>query len=79
MIELSCLIEYTDESNVADRISACQGDSGGPMAQYKDDESREAQLIGIVSWGKGCADRRYPGVYARVQEAREWILRVTGI
>lgn len=56
---------------------ACQGDSGGPMVLFS--ESRDAKLIAIVSWGKGCARRRYPGVYARVQSAREWIFRVTGI
>lgn len=33
---------------------ACQGDSGGPMVQ-------NGILVGIVSWGKGCALPGYPG------------------
>lgn len=49
------------------------------MVLYKNDKSPEAHLIGVTSWGKGCGHRRYPGVYARVQEAREWISVVTGI
>lgn len=37
----------------------CQGDSGGP-AVYN------GKLVGIVSWGIGCAKLDNPGVYARI-------------
>jgi len=47
---------------------SCQGDSGGPMY----DSDNEA-LVGVVSWGIGCALAQYPGVYARVSDEFEWI------
>lgn len=59
-------------------ILACQGDSGGPaVAFFK--SNKVATLIGIVSWGKGCALKEYPGVYGRVVAARQWIKDLTEI
>lgn len=54
------------------------GDSGGPLAAISEIDSTP-RLIGIVSWGLGCAQPNYPGVYARVLAGREWILDQTGI
>ncbi|XP_030554583.1 trypsin theta [Drosophila novamexicana] len=45
---------------------ACQGDSGGPLVANN-------QLVGIVSWGYGCAGKLLPGVYADVAALRSWI------
>lgn len=41
------------------RADACQGDSGGPLVL-------NGKLLATVSWGKGCADAGYPGVYAEI-------------
>uniref|UniRef100_A0A1A9WYW7 Peptidase S1 domain-containing protein n=1 Tax=Glossina brevipalpis TaxID=37001 RepID=A0A1A9WYW7_9MUSC len=45
---------------------ACIGDSGGPLVAND-------LLVGIVSWGKGCAKEKFPGVYADVAYLYNWI------
>ncbi|XP_034070853.1 coagulation factor VII [Gymnodraco acuticeps] len=49
---------------------ACEGDSGGPLVtRYK----KTWFLTGVVSWGKGCANRNLYGVYSRVSNFLGWI------
>ena len=44
----------------------CQGDSGGPIYVG-------TAQVGVTSFGIGCADSRYPGVYTRLSAYTTWL------
>tara|TARA_Y100001937_G_scaffold71236_1_gene96948 strand:+ start:461 stop:1798 length:1338 start_codon:yes stop_codon:yes gene_type:complete len=55
---------------------SCQGDSGGPLIMTNSDG--EYELIGIVSWGYGCAEAQYPGVYSKIHSRLNWFFSYIG-
>jgi secreted trypsin-like serine protease len=62
----------------APNIDSCYGDSGGPL--FAKNGGSPVQ-VGIVSWGNGCAKRRFPGVYSEVnnQQIRDFIRSTAGV
>ncbi|CAF4923967.1 unnamed protein product [Pieris macdunnoughi] len=51
---------------------ACQGDSGGPAVH-------DDKLLGMVSFGYGCATPGSFGVYSKVAKVRHWMKEITRI
>jgi hypothetical protein len=60
-----------------DGKDTCWGDSGGPYVDQIDadgDGTSEPTLIGVTSWGNGCAEASYPGLATRVTSYLDWIV-----
>lgn len=51
----------------------CAGDSGGPLMVR---DGTDWVLVGVTSWGLGCNDPQFPGVYARLGSPalNQWVM-----
>jgi secreted trypsin-like serine protease len=53
-------------------VDGCQSDSGGPLVCESDGKWT---VYGATSWGYGCGEQDYPGVWSRVHDGLGWIER----
>ncbi|XP_019696234.1 trypsin 3A1-like isoform X1 [Harpegnathos saltator] len=54
-----------------ERGDACFGDSGGPL--HVKGSNAHLELIGIISWGRGCARPNFPGIYTKLTNYMDWL------
>lgn len=80
--ETECAAAYPMSTNLSTQICAgvieggidsCQGDSGGPLL-VRDDQRQVWLHAGITSYGEGCAQPAFPGVYGRTSALSSWAI-----
>ncbi|GFR16481.1 proclotting enzyme [Trichonephila clavata] len=69
--ELNITEEYLCAGMMDGSKDSCQGDSGGPLVAVG--KENKYYLVGVVSFGKLCAQPGYPGVYTRVTKYLDWL------
>lgn len=60
-----------------ERADTCDGDSGGPLTAIGTD--RVTRIVGITSWGRGCGQPNYPGIYTRVTAVLAWVNHIRSV
>jgi secreted trypsin-like serine protease len=77
--DTDCANAYHSDFSATEAVCAgdgntdtCQGDSGGPMMVS---DGSFLILAGLTSWGIGCADPNFPGVYTRLGDPviNKWV------
>merc|ERR1712025_176898 len=58
-----------------EKADTCQGDSGGPLFRITDDGP---EIIGLTSWGFGCAIPDVPAVYTSTSHYYDWMADIAG-
>lgn len=53
------------------KLNPFQGDSGGSLGIHGPTGS--IQIIGVVSWGRGCGRKNLPGIYTNVVNYLPWL------
>ncbi|XP_037074726.1 CLIP domain-containing serine protease 14D-like [Pollicipes pollicipes] len=55
-------------------VDTCRGDSGGPLMERRNHRNRQIwYAAGVVSFGSGCGNVNFPGVYTHVESFLDWI------
>ena len=58
---------------------SCQGDSGGPLVTKATGVDTGYALVGITSWGTGCAFPNKYGVYTEFSNYLDWVASNFGL
>lgn len=68
-------VKLASRQQKTDLCPYVQGDSGGPLSCQI---GTRYQLAGLASWGVGCGRPNKPGVYVKLGNYLNWIIKRTG-
>jgi len=78
----ACNSAYDDDDGITKNMICAGVTGGGKDGSHKDSGGPlvvGGQLVGIVSWGIGCAEANYPGDYSNVATLKRFVTNITGV